>query len=444
MSQGPALKFVVDIQNEEKIEQLTKDINVQEAAIKRLSAQLRQGAISEAQFTAAATPMGAAIAKSTTEMKALQAASAMTGRGMMQLGYAVDDLQYGFNAIVNNIPQIAMGFGATAGIAGAIAVASVAVNILIKHWGDLSDIAQSAWSGGSVEQLKNMREAAEKAAEGFKKLAEEHTKMQEAQAKFAHEAIVEAGVEKVRQKVTEALMSSPFGAQMTEDEKRKAGGGKLTSAEEIWAGIMGGGADPAKFYRDQANKRRFEANRVEADRLTYQASRAGPEGDAARAKLRTLGNLPPDVTNAILPESAKAQSDFEKAADARKKVEQKIKAADAEHLSRMEKEGAVDKAAETHKKSLERHALEEEKRVLSEQIKRGEHLLTPEGKQQLQDKLLGGVAPHSTHMLSAKGASDKLLIDSLNRVPERQLKKLADMHLTLKDIDKKMRALGLQ
>ncbi len=444
MSQGSSLKFVVDIQNEEKIEQLTKDINVQEAAIKKLSSQLRQGAISEQQFIAATTPMGAAIAKSTQEMHALQGASAMTGRGLLQLGYAVDDLAYGFSAIVNNIPQIAMGFGAGAGVAGAIAIAAVAVNQLIKHWGDLSDIASSYWSGGSIEQLHKLREAAEEAAKGFKKLQEEHTKMEEATAKYTKEAIVEAGVDKVRKAVAEALTTSPTGEQMTEEEKRLSSG-KMSAFEEMRAGVMGGGANPAEYYRSQAAQRIADENRKEADRLVFESTQAGPQGDLARKRLKGLGNLPADVMKTLDPEAAEKDRvdrlNLASTREGQKNVRAAEKKAEEERIHANKE--LTDKGIQ-YEKEGKKELLETERRDLQEAIKRGEHMLTGEGKKQLQDKLLGGVAPISSSMLSGKAMADKRMLDSFNKVPEKQLKKLADMHMTLKDIDKKMRVLGLQ
>lgn len=57
--------------------------------------------------------------------------------GLLYLGQAVDDVQYGFRAIVNNIPQITMALGGTAGIAGVVGIAAVAVNQLINHWDEL-------------------------------------------------------------------------------------------------------------------------------------------------------------------------------------------------------------------------------------------------------------------------------------------------------------------
>ncbi len=396
-------------------------------------------------------PMIASLKKA--EIAARKAADAMekdlvrsskrTAQGFLQLGYAVDDLQYGFGAIANNIPQIAMGFGAGAGLAGGIAIAVTGVNVLMKSWGYLSDALQANWSGGSLEQLQNLRKRAEEAAEGFKKLAEIPTKAAGAQAKYTEEAITEAGVEKVRKAVAEALTVSPQGEQMTFEEQRLASG-KMSAFEEMRAGVMGGGANPAEYYREKAAQRIADVNRKEAERLIYESTLPDEKGRLAKQRLHGLGGLPPDVTNALNPESAKRQSDFEKAADARKQVEAKIKAADAAHLGRMEKEGDVDEKLQAHKKRLAMAALGDDKRLVEEIVKRGEHELTPEGKKQLQDAILKTKAPTSSHMLSAKAASDKLLIDSLNKVPERQLKTLVGMHATLKNIDAKMRALGLQ
>lgn len=46
--------------------------------------------------------------------------------GLIQLSYIVDDVQYGMRGILNNIPGLVMGFGASAGLAGAISIATLA------------------------------------------------------------------------------------------------------------------------------------------------------------------------------------------------------------------------------------------------------------------------------------------------------------------------------
>lgn len=82
------------------------------------------------------------------------------GLGLTALAQAADDVQYGFTAIVNNIPGLAMGLGAGAGLAGSAGLAAVAINQLIKHWDDL--MASFKTGSGSVlpalsERLEDMK-----------------------------------------------------------------------------------------------------------------------------------------------------------------------------------------------------------------------------------------------------------------------------------------------
>lgn len=46
--------------------------------------------------------------------------------GLIQLSYIMDDVQYGMRGILNNIPGLVMGFGASAGVAGAVSIATLA------------------------------------------------------------------------------------------------------------------------------------------------------------------------------------------------------------------------------------------------------------------------------------------------------------------------------
>ncbi len=429
MGGNAALKFVVEVQNKQAIDELTDDIKKQEKEIKTLTTALKAGALSEDQFKNQAMAAGQAIATATKEMKALQGASAMSGRGLMQLGYAVDDIQYGFSAIVNNIPQIAMGFGAGAGLAGGIAIASVAISQLIKHWGELSDIAQSAWSGGSVDQLKKIREAAEEATEAFKKLTEEHTEAQEASQKFVHKAIVEGGVGKILEGLTAGIANDPAMAAPLEK-------GLERMVDK----------DYAKKLMDAAAK----ANRDKASQLILDIEKPGAEGEAARATARRLVRanpraFPKGFEAKLDPEAAEAEENrlqnLKDQAKGNKNIREAEKAAEAEKL-RMNKE--LTSEGERNEEMMKRRQFEDQKRDIQEQIKRGEHLLTPEGRQQLQDQMLGGKAPEQSTIMSVKAFADKMLTAGMNSVPQKQLDTLVGMHNTLKDIDKKMRAQGLE
>ena len=50
------------------------------------------------------------------------------GYSLLMVGQTVDDVQYGFKSIVNNIPQLVMAVGGSAGLAGAAVIAGVAFN----------------------------------------------------------------------------------------------------------------------------------------------------------------------------------------------------------------------------------------------------------------------------------------------------------------------------
>ena len=82
-------------------------------------------------------------------------ASQQGSRNILQLAYAFDDLQYGFRAIVNNIPQMLMFLGP--GIAGAAGIGAVAVSQLINHWEVLSRL----WGDDSAKKLPELKEGIE-------------------------------------------------------------------------------------------------------------------------------------------------------------------------------------------------------------------------------------------------------------------------------------------
>lgn len=59
------------------------------------------------------------------------------GQGMLQLAYAVDDVQYGLRGIINNIPMLVQSLGGTAKLAGVVGIIAVAVSVLSRHMDSL-------------------------------------------------------------------------------------------------------------------------------------------------------------------------------------------------------------------------------------------------------------------------------------------------------------------
>jgi hypothetical protein len=91
-------------------------------------------------------------------------------QGLLYLGQAVDDLQYGFRAIVNNIPQIVLAMGGGAGFAGAVGIAAVALNQVVTHLDEFKAAAESSEPiqklVGHVEDLVQSLNEVSKAATG--------------------------------------------------------------------------------------------------------------------------------------------------------------------------------------------------------------------------------------------------------------------------------------
>lgn len=143
-------------------------------------------------------------------METLGKGSSKAAQGLLQLGYAVDDLQYGFKSIVNNIPQIVYQMGGGAGIAGAVAIAAVGVNLLITHWGTLTNAFQAAWSGSTLEQLEKIRIKAEENTKAFDKLAEAIPKVQKASMEGFSELVTEGPFDAVLKKIREGVGADPL------------------------------------------------------------------------------------------------------------------------------------------------------------------------------------------------------------------------------------------
>lgn len=98
--------------------------------------------------------------------------------GLMVLSQTIDDVQYGFRAIVNNIPQVGMALGSAFGMGteaamkfGAVAgIVAVALNYLITHWDDLLDSM-------GLGKVPTEAEAMDKLAQATRRTADEQERL---------------------------------------------------------------------------------------------------------------------------------------------------------------------------------------------------------------------------------------------------------------------------
>jgi hypothetical protein len=97
--------------------------------------QFRQSlAYAQVQAERAAAQMQARVnqvANSVAQPAAAGGGLASRAQGLLNISRAIDDVQYGFRGVVNNIEGIVMGLGYGAGVAGAATIAGVALNMII-------------------------------------------------------------------------------------------------------------------------------------------------------------------------------------------------------------------------------------------------------------------------------------------------------------------------
>jgi hypothetical protein len=347
--------------------------------------------------------------------------------GFLELSRAIEDAQYGFSAIVNNIPQIALGLGLGAGVAGAASIAAVAVAQLVRHFDDLKDSMESGWLGVPADELARIRKNAEEAAEAFDRLAKAPTEAQAAQQKGLARAITEGPTGRVLEGVLAGIANDPtLRASMTDAERR--------SLEPRGIGVGAPGVIPeARGDRAEIMKRIDAANRKKASELIGAASR----GDvSALATLATMarnnpGGFPAGFLSTLetgTPEARAAQAKLEREGD----------------LNAMNQANRSRQLREQEARDQQQRALEAEgKQIARDQAKRWglRHLREQEKGLEQQIRRAEGQS-RSSDVLSTREYVNRTQTAALNQIPQQQLANLKEMNANLKVIKDKIQNVG--
>lgn len=64
-------------------------------------------------------------------------AGGMNGMGLLNLAYAIDDVQYGLRGVMNNLPSVVAAFGGSAGLGAAAMIGAVAIQTLMDKFPEL-------------------------------------------------------------------------------------------------------------------------------------------------------------------------------------------------------------------------------------------------------------------------------------------------------------------
>ncbi len=142
-----------------------------------------------AAATAQVASLNNAVQGTATATASGSAATSTLARNMLNLAQVADDAQYGFRAIVNQIPMLVQGFGLGMGVAGALQMAGVAYSILSTHvWGTEKALNKE------TETLREASAEARKKAVASREAAEAANALEEGTAAAAErlEAIAES------------------------------------------------------------------------------------------------------------------------------------------------------------------------------------------------------------------------------------------------------------
>lgn len=132
MSTAPGIDIPIRTKVDDKdVPKLEANLKALRASLRQAKAELEKASAGSSAFDAAA----ADVARLKNEIKTLEGAATRAagkkggaGMGMLQLGQAIEDAQYGLRGVMNNIPGLVMSLGLGAGAAGVLQVGLVAVS----------------------------------------------------------------------------------------------------------------------------------------------------------------------------------------------------------------------------------------------------------------------------------------------------------------------------
>jgi hypothetical protein len=247
------------------------------------------------------TANGTAMAQKQLTDKTTQSAM-----GFLQLSQAVEDAQYGFRGIVNNIPGMVMSFGGGAGLAGAVSLAAVGINVLLENvdlFGtkakkakqDAADLSQEMMKKADAAYLDaKATEAATKAQEDYNSVlqqAEGHYKAVLAQAEAVTRQKKEMADAEIASADAEAALQV---AQLQLAEAR----GEVSKEDAIRA---------REKIRTESEARKFTAETAaEEARIAEQRIKASEADEIARKKRVAAMDLE-EKGAGLLTESEKKQ-----------------------------------------------------------------------------------------------------------------------------------------
>lgn len=172
-------RIILRVEGEAQVAKLTAEIQKEERAMLDLTARLKQLGATQDQVLKAQAVYAQSIANLNQQLAAANKQVSDAGgkfqnlsNGLVQLGYAVDDAQYGMKGLANNIQPLLMSLGLGGGLAGIIGIVVTATVVLTDKWDKLMGLMGMGKVRTQAEEMEELAKATERTLEQEVKLEE--------------------------------------------------------------------------------------------------------------------------------------------------------------------------------------------------------------------------------------------------------------------------------
>lgn len=405
---------------------------------------------------------GVALQKEMRRQTMLAGAAGKNGAlGFLAFSQAVEDAQYGIRGVLNNIPQMVMGFGGSAGLAGALSLLAVGSVVAYSGLRKLTgDESLQKWAESGTAALEDYGTAIVRAASETKRLkADEETRFRlsqelaKEQARLSSEIERDESAKRQADEATEATeawlarVGEMLKAQQALRAAQQAGAGLPVSQQTERFELDEGGRLRALAVQTEILDAQRRINQAAADynkiwdgigsnvtRYQVAMAAANAELEPAQKRLRELeaglayaeqrlkDARESKVGGGIQRNAQRNRDDLEKQVDATKLL---IAAREAEMrqsqelLRQTEEKGAANrKAAEddlrAQRARLERLTAEKEQLVTLGELQR-QQLAEKQKREQEEQKRIREGFDEEGRILAARAAGNERLAESLER-----------------------------
>lgn len=213
-SNDDVIRIIANFEGEEEGKRLAAATALAEQKFRELYASLGAG---DAKTKAAA----AGLSDLQGKLKSVGGSSQQAGQLLTQAGYAVDDLQFGFKGIANNIQPILQNIPGLGTLAPVLSIAAIAAYQLWEHSGQIAELFGMGSTKTEADRMEELGKKTSKTADETARLAkyerersaltaqeQSQTPAQKAQQGGVNEAIADAGFGKVDQIIKDQIRTA--------------------------------------------------------------------------------------------------------------------------------------------------------------------------------------------------------------------------------------------